>query len=58
VSKAVMIAGTFPDDSHDPIAYPFAVTRSGDTPDARALLAFLEGPQASAIFAKRGFKVE
>jgi molybdate transport system substrate-binding protein len=58
VSKAVMIAGTFPPDSHDPISYPFAVTRSGDTPEARALMAFLAGPQARTIFVQRGFKVE
>ena len=58
VSKAVMIAGTFPPNSHDPVSYPFAVTQSGDTPDARALMAFLAGPQAREIFVKRGFKVE
>jgi molybdate transport system substrate-binding protein len=57
-SKAVMIAGTFPADSHDPITYPFAVTKSGDTPDARALLNFLTTPPARAIFVQRGFKVE
>ena len=58
VSKAVMVAGTFPPDSHDPVAYPFAVTKSGDTEDARAFMAFLQGPQARAAFVKRGFKVE
>jgi molybdate transport system substrate-binding protein len=58
VSKAVMIAGTFPADSHDPVSYPFAVVKSGDTPDARALLTFLSGPEARAVFAQRGFKVE
>jgi molybdate transport system substrate-binding protein len=58
VSKAVMIAGTFPANSHDPVSYPFAVTQSGDTPDARALMTFLAGPQAREIFVKRGFKVE
>jgi molybdate transport system substrate-binding protein len=57
-SKAVMVAGTFPADSHDPVSYPFAVTKSGDTPEARALLAFLAGPQARAVFVQRGFKVE
>jgi molybdate transport system substrate-binding protein len=57
-SKAVMVAGTFPASTHDPIAYPFAVTKTGDTPQARALLTFLSGPQARAIFIKRGFKVE
>ncbi|HEX3994622.1 MAG TPA: substrate-binding domain-containing protein, partial [Acetobacteraceae bacterium] len=58
VSKAVMIAGTFPADSHDPVSYPFAVTKSGDTPEARALLQFLSGPAAREVFVKRGFKVE
>ncbi|HUN42421.1 MAG TPA: molybdate ABC transporter substrate-binding protein [Acetobacteraceae bacterium] len=58
VSKAVMVAGTFPANTHDPIAYPFAVTKTGDTADVRALLTFLAGPQARAIFVKRGFTVE
>jgi molybdate transport system substrate-binding protein len=57
-SNAVMVAGKFPANTHDPIAYPFAVTKTGDTPEARALLTFLSGPQARAIFIKRGFKVE
>jgi molybdate transport system substrate-binding protein len=58
VSKAVMVAGTFPANSHDPVAYPFAVVKGGDMPEARALMAFLAGPQARAIFLQRGFKVE
>jgi molybdate transport system substrate-binding protein len=58
VSKAVMVAGTFPADSHDPVSYPFAVIKAGDTPDARALMTFLAGPQARAVFVQRGFKVE
>ncbi|MGA3005081.1 MAG: molybdate ABC transporter substrate-binding protein [Acetobacteraceae bacterium] len=58
VSKAVMVAGTFPADSHDPVSYPFAVTKSGDTPEARALLQFLSSPPARAVFVQRGFKVE
>jgi molybdate transport system substrate-binding protein len=57
-SKAVMIAGTFPAGTHDPVSYPFAVTKSGDTPEARALLAFLTTSPARAVFAQRGFKVE
>lgn len=56
-SRGVVIAGRFPPDSHDPIVYPFAVTRSGDTPAARALLRFLGGAQARAVFVRRGFKV-
>jgi len=53
-----MIAGVFPEDSHDRITYPFAVTRAGDTPEARALLTYLGSPAAQAIFAARGFVVE
>jgi molybdate transport system substrate-binding protein len=58
VAKNVVIVGRFPADSHDPIVYPFAVVASGDTPDARALLAYLKGPQAKAAFQKRGFATE
>ncbi len=57
VSKGVKVAATFPADSYDPVTYPFAVTKAGDTPEARALLVFLAGPEARAIFEKRGFKV-
>jgi len=56
-SARVAVAGTFPAATHDPIVYPFAVTRSGDTPDARAVMAFLSGPEARAIFVPRGFRV-
>lgn len=58
VSNGVMVAGIFPASSHDPVSYPFAVTRSGDTTETRALLVFLAGPQARAVFVQRGFKVE
>jgi len=58
VSKGVTIAGVFPASSHDPVVYPFAVTKAGDTPEARALLAFLAGPQARAVFVRRGFRVK
>ncbi|MEA2773668.1 MAG: molybdate transport system substrate-binding protein [Acetobacteraceae bacterium] len=58
VSKAVAIAGVFPDSSHDPITYPFAVTKAGDTADARAFLGFLSTPAAREAWVRRGFKVE
>jgi molybdate transport system substrate-binding protein len=58
ISPKVMVAGVFPADSHPPISYPFAAVKSADTPDARALLAFLDTPLARAIFAKRGFGAE
>ena len=56
-SGGVAVAGTFPENTHDPITYPFAVTRDGDTPESRALLLFLAGPEARAIFGRRGFAV-
>ncbi len=57
VATGVMIAGVFPDASHDPISYPFAVTKAGDTAEARAFMAFLAGPEARSVFVQRGFKL-
>ncbi len=57
VAKGVMVAGVFPDDSHDPISYPFAVTKAGDTAEARAFMTFLVGAKARGVFVQRGFKV-
>ena len=56
VSTGVAVAGVFPADSHDPISYPFALVKGADTAEARALLAFIEGPDGAKIFAARGFK--
>ncbi len=50
----VKVVGTFPENSHPPIIYPVALTKSA-SPAARAFLAFLEGPEAGAIFARAGF---
>jgi molybdate transport system substrate-binding protein len=58
ISRKVMVAGSFPENTHDRISYPFSVVRSGDTPEARALMQFLGSPEALAIFARRGFAVE
>ncbi len=58
ISPKVTVAGIFPESSHDPITYPFAATKGGDTADARTLLDFLSGPEAKAIFARRGFSAE
>jgi molybdate transport system substrate-binding protein len=54
-SSRVVVAGTFPPDSHDTIAYPFAITRLGDTPEAHALMDFISGPDGLAIFSRFGF---
>ncbi|MGE0419947.1 MAG: molybdate ABC transporter substrate-binding protein, partial [Acetobacteraceae bacterium] len=56
MSKGVAIAGAFPADSHDPIIYPFAVTKAGDSPESRAVMDYLSGPQARDIFKRHGFK--
>jgi molybdate transport system substrate-binding protein len=57
-SKAVTVAGTFPADSHSPIAYPFAVVKAGDNPEARVFMTYLDAPAARDIFARHGFKVD
>lgn len=54
-SAGVDVAGIFPDDTHDPITYPFAAIRQADTPETRDLLRFLAGPEARAIFMRWGF---
>jgi len=56
-SKGVRVAGAFPGDSHPPISYPFALTRRGDRPDARALFEFLTGPEAAPTYRTLGFSV-
>ncbi len=58
VSKAVSIAGVFPENSHDPVTYPFAVIKDNDTPEARSFMAFLSTPAVRGIWNARGFKVE
>ncbi|MBS0643318.1 MAG: molybdate ABC transporter substrate-binding protein [Proteobacteria bacterium] len=56
-SKTVAIAGVFPSETHEPVTYPFAVTTSGDTAEARAFLKYLSGPEAAKVFVARGFKM-
>ena len=57
VSPTLVVAGTFPANSHDPITYPFAAVKGGDTAQARLYLDFLAGSQARPIFQKRGFGI-
>jgi molybdate transport system substrate-binding protein len=57
-SSRVTVAGIFPADSHDPIKYPFAITRVGDTPEARSLLDFIAGPEGIKIFNRFGFSTD
>lgn len=55
ISKGVKIVGTFPADSHPPIAYPVALVKETDA--ARRFLDFMKSPAARDIFAGYGFRV-
>jgi molybdate transport system substrate-binding protein len=56
VEPAVKVIATFPDDSHEPIVYPVAATRTAK-PSAALYLAFLRSAAARAIFEHYGFGV-
>jgi molybdate transport system substrate-binding protein len=56
IEPAVRIVGLFPDASHPPIVYPAAVVKGAPSPKARDVLAFIEGPEAMAIFRRYGFR--
>ncbi len=58
VARGVRVVATFPADLTEPIAYPFAVTKAGDTPAARRFLTFLSSPEAQEAFTRRGFVTE
>ena len=49
----VRVVGTFPASTHPRILYPAALTRA--TPAGRAVLDYLAGPKAMAVFAAEGF---
>jgi molybdate transport system substrate-binding protein len=49
----VRVVGVFPAASHPKILYPAALVK--DTPAARAVLAYLRGPQAMKVFTDQGF---
>jgi len=54
VEPKVRIVGLFPESSHPKILYPAALVAHAG-PDAAGFLAFLEGPDAAAVFRKYGF---
>ncbi len=58
VSPRVAVAATFPGESHPQISYPFAIVAGHDKLAARAFLAAMRGPAATAVFRKFGFAVE
>ena len=54
----VRIVGTFPADSHPPIIYPVALTKTGgDSTKAAEFLKFLSSPTAKGAFEKQGFEL-
>jgi molybdate transport system substrate-binding protein len=54
--RGVKVLGAFPAGSHPPVTYPFAVTRRAKADArARALLAFLAGPDAEEAWRRFGF---
>lgn len=57
VEPGVRVVGTFPEDSHEPIIYPAALTADSVNPDAAAFLDYLQGDAARAIFEEQGFAV-
>ncbi|MBL0936829.1 MAG: molybdate ABC transporter substrate-binding protein [Rhizobiaceae bacterium] len=57
VEPGVRVVGAFPEDSHEPIIYPAALTVDSANPDAAAFLNYLQGDAARAIFEEQGFTV-
>lgn len=56
VEPSVKMIATFPAASHEPIVYPFALTASSQSPQARDFLVFLASLEARAIFENAGFQ--
>jgi molybdate transport system substrate-binding protein len=52
----VRVVDTFPDNTHQPIVYPVALTKDANH-SAKAFLDYLGGSEAAAIFTKAGFVV-
>jgi molybdate transport system substrate-binding protein len=53
----VKIVGTFPEDSHPPIIYPIALTKTSANPDAQTFLNFIRSPAARPAFERQGFTI-
>jgi len=54
VDKTVRVVDTFPANTHPPIVYPVALTKSAQSA-AAAFVAYLTGPRGHEVFAKYGF---
>jgi molybdate transport system substrate-binding protein len=56
IDRGVRVVDTFPANTHPPIVYPIALTRTAQA-EATRFLGFIKSPQAQKIFLKDGFKV-
>lgn len=56
IDRKVRIVDVFPADSHLPIVYPVALTRTA-RPQAARFLQYILGPAGNAVFEKYGFKI-
>lgn len=54
IDKNVRVVDTFPANTHEPILYPVALTRTAK-PETAGFLSYLLGPQAHAVFIRYGF---
>ena len=55
ISKDVKIVGVFPEQSHTPVSYPFAIVAGQESPAVDALFAFMTSDEGLAIFESYGF---
>jgi molybdate transport system substrate-binding protein len=54
--KEVTVVATAPDDPHSTVFYPVAVIKGSHSPsEAKALIGFLRGAKAQAVFEEYGF---
>lgn len=53
----VKIVGTFPEDTHDPIIYPVALTADTANPLAAEFFEYLQTEKAATLFEEQGFSV-
>jgi molybdate transport system substrate-binding protein len=58
ISDKVKVVGTFPQESHDPVAYPVAVVAGKKTEAVEQFIKILKSPEAKNIFIKYGFTVK
>jgi molybdate transport system substrate-binding protein len=55
VKDKVTLVGAFPEISHPRISYPMAAVKGGNASEAAKFQAFVEGPEARAVFIRLGF---